>query len=208
MQETAWLLLIYTVPSQPSRKRAAVWRELKKLGATYLRDGVAALPAVPRLADRLEAIAKRIEEYEGTADLVQIAPLRASRQAAILAQFQEERSAEYRELYHACVRFLRDVLQEVETDDFGFPDVGNLESELSRLTRYYEQIRERDYFGAVGADRVDEILRKCERAFEHFTSTASDRGAGEERESPTDDVFQRLGGPAGEPGDAEHDLPI
>ena len=35
----SWLLLIYTVPSQPSRKRAAVWRDVKKAGAVYLRDG-------------------------------------------------------------------------------------------------------------------------------------------------------------------------
>src|SRR5438309_7457883 len=48
-----WLLLIYTLPSQPSRKRAYVWRELKKVGAVYLRDGVAILPRRPDLEERL-----------------------------------------------------------------------------------------------------------------------------------------------------------
>ena len=42
-----WLLLIYTVPAEPSRKRAAIWRELKKVGAPYLRDGVCILPERP-----------------------------------------------------------------------------------------------------------------------------------------------------------------
>ena len=41
---TIWLLLVYTVPAEPSRLRAAVWRDLKKAGAVYLRDGVCVLP--------------------------------------------------------------------------------------------------------------------------------------------------------------------
>jgi len=33
-----WLLLIYRVPSEPSRLRAAVWRRIKSLGAIYLQN--------------------------------------------------------------------------------------------------------------------------------------------------------------------------
>jgi len=32
-----WLLLVYRVPSEPTRLRAAVWRRLKSLGAVYLQ---------------------------------------------------------------------------------------------------------------------------------------------------------------------------
>jgi DNA repair photolyase len=198
----SWLLLIYTVPSQPTRKRASVWRELKKLGSIYLRDGVAVLPALPELEARLQAVADRILQYEGTADLIVAPQFPRERDEEIKQQFQEERSAEYREVYHACVRFLRDVLDEVSADEFGFPDVGNLESELSRLTRYYEQIRERDYFGAPGINRVAEILEKCETAFERFIGAASERGASTTVPA-IEDVFTRLGGPRSET--AEHD---
>ena len=34
-----WLLLIYRVPSEPTRLRAAVWRRIKSLGAIYLQHG-------------------------------------------------------------------------------------------------------------------------------------------------------------------------
>ena len=40
-----WLLLIYRVPSEPSRLRATVWRRIKSLGAIYLQSSAAALPA-------------------------------------------------------------------------------------------------------------------------------------------------------------------
>jgi hypothetical protein len=203
-----WLLLIYTLPSQPSRKRAYVWRELKKVGASYLRDGVAVLPRRPDLEARLATIAERIVEYEGTVDLIVAPGFPQGRQTELLERFNEERASEYREIYHACVRFLRDVLHEVDTDEFGFPDVDNLESELGRLGRWYQQVLERDYFHDPSGRRVADILRKCETAFERFVQEASDRESGEPRGSDgVDDVFERLGGPAAEAG-AESELPL
>jgi hypothetical protein len=201
-----WLLLIYTVPSQPTRKRAYVWRELKKLGSVYLRDGVAMLPQRPDLEERVREIAARIEEYEGTADIIEAPRFPPERNAALLARFQEERLAEFRELHHACVRFLRDVLHEVDADDFGFPDVDNLDSELARLHRWYDQVEERNYFDAPGSDRVCDILTKCDEAFERFASTASSRA---DREAPeTEDVFARLGGAPAEGEPVPDDYPI
>src|SRR5436305_4689180 len=101
-----WILLIYTVPSQPSRKRAYVWRELKKLGAVYLRDGVALLPRRADLEQHIGEIVSRIDEYEGTADVVLSPRFATDRGEAFVERFQEDRLSEYQELYHACVRFL------------------------------------------------------------------------------------------------------
>jgi hypothetical protein len=194
-----WLLLIYTLPSQPSRKRAYVWRELKKLGAAYLRDGVAILPAQADLRERLSDVRDRIVEYEGTVDLIEAPSFPAEREEQLVERFNEERASEYRELYHACVRFLRDVLHDVDAEEFGFPDVDNLESELGRLTRWYAQVRDRDYFGGAGGERVAEILAKCDKAFDHFVHEASERHT-EPPERDRDDVFERLAGPAEAPG--------
>ncbi len=202
-----WILFIYTLPSQPSRKRAYVWRELKKLGAVYLRDGVAVLPRRPDLEEHVDAMAQRVEEYGGSADLVLSPQFAGGRAERLRARFQEERAAEYRELYHACVRFLRDVLEDVDADEFGFPGVDNLESELGRLRRWQEQILARDYFGAPGLDRVEEILAKCDRAFERFVSTAHEReDAG--IATGSEDVFDRLGGPVPDAQALSDDHPL
>lgn len=201
-----WMILIYTLPSQPSRKRAYVWRELKKVGAVYLRDGVALLPRRPDLERRLSDIADRIEEYEGMVELIVGPKLLRHQAPELIERFQGERAAEYRELYHACVRFLRDVLDEVAGQEFGFPDVDNLESELTRLRRWREQIEERDYFGAPGADRVREILEKCDRAFERFVSTASEHEGSQRGDE--DDVFERLGGPGAAQQPVPDDFPL
>lgn len=38
---TRWLLLIYRIPSEPTRLRAGVWRKLKGLGAIYVQSSAA-----------------------------------------------------------------------------------------------------------------------------------------------------------------------
>jgi len=72
-----WLLLIYTVPAEPSRKRAFVWRKIKRVGAVYLRDGVCVLPQTPAAESALSAIAQRILGFEGRATVVRDAQLEA-----------------------------------------------------------------------------------------------------------------------------------
>ena len=40
----SWLILVYRIPSEPTRLRASVWRRLRSAGAVYLQNSVAALP--------------------------------------------------------------------------------------------------------------------------------------------------------------------
>lgn len=201
-----WLLLIYTLPSQPTRKRAYVWRELKKAGAVYLKDGVALLPRLAPLEEHIRQVALRIEEYEGTVDILPSPQFSPERSRTLIARFQEERLAEYRELYHAGVRFLRDVLEQVDSNEFGFPDVDNLDGELTRLRRWHDQIVARDYFEAPESDRVRDILAKCEQAFERYTHTASARV--EPGHVPVEDAFERLGGAGVSDGQVPDDFPL
>src|SRR5438270_12933937 len=81
----SWRLLIYTVPSEPSRKRAFIWRELKKAGAVYLRDGVAVLPEQAAAVEALQAIAAKVDEFGGEATLVPRAVLPGARAQSVIA---------------------------------------------------------------------------------------------------------------------------
>src|SRR3977135_4759748 len=83
--ETGWLLLIYRVPSEPTRLRAAVWRRLKSLGAIYLQNSAAALPASPAGERALRKLRHEILEMSGTAVLMSWAVLPG--QQGVLADF-------------------------------------------------------------------------------------------------------------------------
>jgi hypothetical protein len=61
-----WTLLVYRIPSQPSRLRLQIWRKLQRMGALYLQDAVCVVPARPDLDENMQYIAEAIAEMGGT----------------------------------------------------------------------------------------------------------------------------------------------
>src|ERR1035441_9740463 len=91
-----WLVLIYRVPSEPSRLRSAVWRRLKSLGAIYLQNSAAALPASPGAERALRKLRSQILDMGGTAALLSCAVLAG--EPDVRAAFQAARDDEYEEI--------------------------------------------------------------------------------------------------------------
>lgn len=173
--EQQWILLIYTVPAAPSRKRAFIWRELKKVGAVYLRDGVCALPLGEGTLARLRAIAAKVEEFDGQATLVEAARLQPRRAAAIVAQARGDRAAEYAEIAGAAEGFLDHIRRETAHRAFILAEVKELGADLAKLRRWTGQVRARDYFGEAEAERVDALLARCDEALGAFLAAAAHR---------------------------------
>jgi hypothetical protein len=169
---STWLLLIYTVPAEPSRKRAAVWREVKKLGAVYLRDGVCILPERPDTLAALRALAQRIEQLDGQASLVQGAQLDRERAAAVIEQFQAARANEYAEIVREAELLLAHIARETEHRDFTFAELEELEQDLAKLRRWTDQVRARDYFSQGPDAALVALLERCEQALEAFMEQA------------------------------------
>jgi len=163
-----WLLLIYTVPSDPSRLRATVWRELKKAGAVYLRDGVAVLPDRTETRSTFHAIAEKITELGGQATLVEGATLNPEREASLMAQANANRDEEYAEVLGEAKRFLEHARREREHRELTYTELEEIEADLGKLKRWVEQIRTRDYFGATTSDRLDMLLGECDAALAAF----------------------------------------
>jgi hypothetical protein len=57
-----WVLLMYTVPREPSAPRVALWRKLKKLGAVLAHDAVWVLPETPATREQVRWLAQEIRE--------------------------------------------------------------------------------------------------------------------------------------------------
>jgi hypothetical protein len=171
--ELMWLLLIYTVPAEPSRKRAFIWRELKKVGAPYLRDGVCILPERPGTRELVRAIAAKVEEFGGEATLVSGARLEASRSTALVEQFRSARAAEYREIAVEAGRLLEHVARERAHREFTYAELEELETDLAKLRRWTDQVVARDYFGDGPPQDLQDVLDRCERALEDFLETAA-----------------------------------
>src|SRR3989441_3607429 len=68
-RRTAWVLLAYRLPRDPSTPRSALWRKLRRLGAAQVLDGLAALPLDARTREQLEWLAEEIAEAGGEATI-------------------------------------------------------------------------------------------------------------------------------------------
>jgi DNA-binding transcriptional regulator PaaX len=169
-----WQLLIYTVPSDPSRKRASVWRELKKVGAVYLRDGVCVLPERDRTAATMNAIAARIEAFGGDAILVGGVALDVAHARNIVESSDAARQQEYAEIEQEGENLLKHVHRETQHREFTFAELEELEADLKKLRGWFEQVQARDYFGASQAVAAAAVLDRCDQAVGPFMETASD----------------------------------
>jgi hypothetical protein len=171
---STWLLLIYSVPAQPTRKRATVWREIKKLGAVYLRDGVCVLPEQPGALSSLRGLATRIEEMDGQAYVVEGGQIDADRADALTQQFLAARAEEYAEINREAEQFLAHVARETEHREFTYAELEELEQDLGKLRRWADQVHARDYFSEPTYAGVVGMLQRCEGALETFLEQASD----------------------------------
>jgi hypothetical protein len=175
--DRTWLLLIYTVPAEPSRKRAFIWREVKKVGAVYLRDGVCALPDRPDTASALRAIAARVREFGGESTLVEGARLEDARAGWLVSRSREARAEEYADIAREAERLLDHIARETEHREFTFAELEELEADLGKLKRWAAQVRERDYFGGGHVERVQALLDRCDRALGSFLEETASRDA-------------------------------
>jgi hypothetical protein len=98
------LLLVYRVPSEPTRLRATVWRRLKGLGAVYLQNLAAALPGSASAERTLRKLRHDIVDMSGTAVLLRCEALVG--EPDIVAAFQAARNDEYEEIIDRCQDFL------------------------------------------------------------------------------------------------------
>jgi len=163
-----WRLLVYRVPSEPSRLRATVWRRLKNLGAIYLQGAIAALPSSTANDRALRGLRNQIvDEMGGTAILFSAEPISGG--AEILELFNEARNDEYDEILDKCVHFLSEVEKEVAVEHFTFGELEENEEDFVKLQRWFDKVQDRDSLNASGKQAAQEALTRCARALEEFT---------------------------------------
>jgi hypothetical protein len=163
-----WLLLIYRIPPEPTRLRAGVWRRLKGLGAVYLQNSAAALPASPANERAMRKLRHEILEMTGTAVLLTCDALAG--EADILALFQAARDDEYDEIVDRCGDFLAQVKKEHVAEHFSYAELEENDVDLTKLRSWYEKVRNRDAFGAPGRQAAEKALEECTQSLEHYAN--------------------------------------
>ena len=163
----AWRVVTYRLPSEPSRHRVAVWRELRKVGAVSLQQATWAIPTggiFDAALDRAKAI---VERADGQLIVLGVAvddPGIATLEAAYTA----EREAEWTEFVRECAKFEAELDHEVEIEKFTLAELDEEEQNCERLRRWYRELRGRDLFGAPTAGVAEVRLKECNESLEGF----------------------------------------
>lgn len=167
-EELRWLQLVYRVPREPSRLRATVWRRLRALGAVYLHNAVAVLPAAPDTERALRLLRNEILAMGGTAQLLVAAALAG--ESDIVAAYNAARDEEYVEVIARCGDFLTEIDTETAKLHFSYAELEENDEDLTKLRGWLAKITTRDVLGADRRDEAEQALADAEAALEAFAN--------------------------------------
>jgi hypothetical protein len=128
-----WVLLIYTMPREPTAPRVAVWRKLKKLAALRLHDAAWVVPATPGLLEQMRWLAAEIREAQGEALVWHAQGDDLEQNRELVEQFIAQSEAAYGAILAAL-------------DQHG--------ADYGELARRYRQAQATDYFHAPSGETV------------------------------------------------------
>jgi hypothetical protein len=153
VKASSWLLLLFSLPTNRSTERVAVWRRLKKMGAVQIKTSTYLLPDAPPQYEQFQWLAQQIRDYGGDSTLVRAQEIEGLTKERVVAMFNDARTRDYAELRKSLQGFIgRRKKMDAET----------AAAELERLTRQFREIRETDFFDSPRGHDVAMLLRRAE----------------------------------------------
>ena len=162
-------MLVVKLPSEPSRHRVAVWRELRKVGALSLGQGVWAAPDVPVFAAGIARALELTENAGGEAISLHASGAGPGDGARFEAMFTAAREEEWTEFLADCGKYEAELDKEICNAKFTLAELEEEEQSLERLRRWHRDIKTRDVFGAPSAAGAGRRLRHCADRFTDYT---------------------------------------
>ncbi|MCW2888845.1 MAG: hypothetical protein QOE54_3452 [Streptosporangiaceae bacterium] len=163
-----WLVLIYRIPAEPTRLRAAVWRRIKGLGAIYLQNSVAALPHAVQAERAFRMLRKEIVEMGGTAHLLITEVLAGA--SDVEQAYNAARDDEYEEIIDRCEDFLQQVEKEYLAEHFSYAELEENDEDLVKLRNWFGKVEARDVLGASRRAETITALERCETVLDGYAT--------------------------------------
>ena len=175
----AWLLLIYRAPSDSSRARVAVWRELKRLGGFYVQQSVCVLPDREDLRSSLERIRERISSRGGSSVFVTLRDVDEDARKQFVEGFRSQSAKEYAEIVEECeTKFFKEIEFERFRQNYTFEETEEIRQDLEKLRRWLDKVEGRDWMKADGRTLARDKVAECERLLEEFEADVYERTGG------------------------------
>jgi uncharacterized protein YdbL (DUF1318 family) len=168
-RRVTWLMLVYRVPTEPTRHRAAVWRRLRNMGAVYVQNSVAMVPKSGERERALRALRNEIvEKMDGKAYLLTSSAMAGEQD--LIATVNAARDDEYEEILDKCRDFHAEIDKESANQHFTYGELEENEEDLHKLEGWFAKVVARDALGASKRQDVQDALASCARALEDFAA--------------------------------------
>lgn len=164
-----WLVLLVRVPAEPSRHRVAVWRELRRVGALQVGQGVWVVPDVPVFAEGITRVIALAQRGEGEVLMLDATGHADTDTTRLETMFTGERTEEWAEFLAECTRFDAEIDKEIAKAKFTMAELEEEEQSLERLRRWHRDIKARDVFGAPAAVVAEQQLEHCSERLADYT---------------------------------------
>ncbi|MFJ5957945.1 Chromate resistance protein ChrB [Paenarthrobacter sp. NPDC092416] len=172
-EHLGWVLVLVQVPSQPSRHRVAVWRELRRTGAVPLSPGTWIVPAHPAFEEGLERARVLVARGSGAWTAVDASP-RGDGAVTFREAFVAARTEEWAEFMADCGKFEQEIAKEISRKKFTFAELEEEEQSLERLRRWYRELKSRDVLHLAQAQAAAEHLARCAEVLEEYAAEVYD----------------------------------
>jgi hypothetical protein len=167
-----WLLVTVHTPGRNSAERVFAWRKLRRLGALYLHQSVCVLPACGPTKSAIDTLIERLHSRGATGEVHIIQFTDEAQEAALIDEFQAERSDEYGEVVERTKQFHEELEYERGRGRVTYPEFEESEADLVRHQKWLAAIEARDYFEAPRHAEAVAAVDACERALAAFEETA------------------------------------
>lgn len=165
----SWLVLVYRVPTEPSKNRVSVWRELKRQGALFLQNCVCILPDSPACRKGIGAAIEKVAAAGGTHFFFLVNKLDAPQTQQLISSFRRLSAKEYEEIVEECqTKFIKEIEFERRRENFTYEESEEIREDLEKICRWFERIVARDWFQAGQREHVAKLLAHCEQLLEDF----------------------------------------
>jgi Protein ChrB, N-terminal len=167
-----WLLVSISTAGAPASLRTQVWRRLRSLGALYLQQSVCLLPDRPEVARAVHRLVDRVHHDGGSARLLRVVLSQPAEEAAVIAEFQAARDAEYAELLERLPELEGELAHERARGRTTYAEVEESEADLERFRSWLAKIAARDYFAAARGPHARAAVERCAQALAEFEAAA------------------------------------
>lgn len=163
-------MVLAQVPSQPSRHRVAVWRELRKAGAVPVSAGAWGVPDTAAVQPFLDRAADLCRRGGGTLAVMAVTPRDDGSDELIRAAYAAARLDEWAEFEADCGKFEAEIAKEIAKRKFTFGELEEEEQSLDRLRRWQRELKRRDVLELPEAAAAERRLRGCEELLDGYAA--------------------------------------